>query len=160
MANVEAQLQEIFAGRQGEPAEVIPLLQAAQERLGYLPRKALRMIAQFTGMPESKVYGVATFYAQFKLTRQGQHSVKVCQGTACHVKGAPRLLQTVQAELGVQPGETTKDYRFSLERVACFGSCALAPVIVIDERVHAKMTTQKAKELLKKHEEHELRKAS
>ncbi len=157
---VESRLQQIFTAYQGEAAELIPLLQAAQAHFGYLPKEVLCAIARFTRVPESKVYGVATFYAQFKLTRQGQHSVKVCQGTACHVKGAPRLMRTVETELGIQPGETTGDYRFSLERVACFGSCALAPVIVIDERVHVKMTTQKAKELLRKYEKHELREAS
>lgn len=159
MGRVEFQLQEIFAGRRGEPAEVIPLLQAAQARFGYLPKEALREIARFARVPESKVYGVATFYAQFKLTRQGQHSIKVCQGTACHVKGAPRLLKTVESELGIKPGETTGNYQFSLERVACFGSCALAPVVVLDERVYAKMTTQKAKELLKKYGTDKLRRA-
>ncbi len=128
--------------------KLIPLLQRAQAEQGYLSREVLRQIARELRIPESKVYGVATFYAQFKLTRQGQHSLKVCQGTACHVKGAPRLLRTVETELGIKPGETTQDFRFSLERVACFGSCALAPVIVLDERVYGKMTTQKAKELL------------
>lgn len=131
--------------------KLIPLLQAAQERFGYLPKEALRAIARELRLPESKVYGVATFYAQFKLTRQGQHSVKICQGTACRVKGAPRLLRTVETELGIQSGETTQDFQFSLERVACLGSCALAPVIVMDKRVYAKMTPQKAKELLKKY---------
>lgn len=137
--------------RESARSKLIPLLQKAQAKQGYLSQEALREIARFTRLPESKVYGVATFYAQFKLTRQGQHSVKVCQGTACHVKGAPRLLRTVEAELGIQSGETTQDFQFSLERVACFGSCALAPVIVMDERVYAKMTPQKAKELLKKY---------
>lgn len=131
--------------------KLIPLLQKAQARQGYLPREALRQIARELRIPESKVYGVATFYAQFKLTHQGRHSLKVCQGTACHVKGAPRLLRTVETELGIKPGETTQDFRFSLERVACFGSCALAPVIVLDERVYGKMTTQKAKELLNRY---------
>ena len=145
-------LQEIFSRHRGEPAEVIPLLQATQARFGYLPKEALRAIARFARVPESHVYGVATFYAQFHLTRRGAHSVKVCQGTACHVRGAPRLLDAIQGELGIQPGETTPDYRFSLERVACFGSCALAPVIVIDESVRGKMTVQKAKEVLKRYE--------
>ncbi len=131
--------------------KLIPLLQRAQAEQGYLSWEALRRIARELRVPESKVYGIATFYAQFKLTRQGRHSLKVCQGTACHVKGAPRLLRTVETELGIKPGQTTPDFQFSLERVACFGSCALAPVIVLDERVYGKMTTQKAKELLERY---------
>ncbi|MCS6902702.1 MAG: NADH-quinone oxidoreductase subunit NuoE [Candidatus Bipolaricaulota bacterium] len=136
---------------QEKSAALIPLLQRVQAEQGYLSREALREIARELRIPESKVYGVATFYAQFKLTRQGRHSLKVCQGTACHVKGAPRLLRTVEAELGIQPGGATPDFQFSLERVACFGSCALAPVIVLDERVYAKMTPPKAKELLSRY---------
>jgi len=100
------------------------------------------------GVSESEVYGVASFYAQFRFERQGEHTIKVCQGTACHVRGGRRILETVEQEVGIQPWETTEDYKFSLERVACFGSCALAPVMVVDKTVYGRMTTAKARKTL------------
>ena len=123
---------------------LIPLLQDVQDELGYLPPEAMKEIARYLNLPESAVYGVVTFYAQFYLTRQGRHRVKVCQGTACHVRGGRRVLDAVRRKLGVEPGETTPDYEFSLERVACFGSCALAPVMVVDGRVYGKLTPSRA----------------
>ena len=124
---------------------LIPILQKVQEELGYLPEEAISEIAHFLGLSESEIYGVASFYAQFRFERQGEHVVKVCQGTACHVRGGRRILQAVEHELGIQPGGTTEDYKFSLERVACFGSCALAPVMVVDKTVYGRMTPEKAK---------------
>lgn len=141
-------LQEIFAGRCGEPAEVIPLLQAAQRYLGYLPKEVLREIARFARVPESKVYGVATFYAQFKLTRQGEHVVKVCRGTACHVRGGARILAETKKRLGLQEGETSPDFQYTLETVACISACALAPCLTINEEVHGRLTTLKVAALL------------
>jgi len=119
-----------------------------QEELGYLPEEAVSEIAFFLGVPESEVYGVASFYAQFRFVRQGEHTIKVCQGTACHVRGGRRILEAVEREISIQPGETTEDYKFSLERVACFGSCALAPVLVVDKTVYGRMTTAKARKTL------------
>jgi len=142
------QLSQIFARYQGQRGALVPILQKVQEVLGYLPEEAVSEIAQFLSISESEVYGVASFYAQFRFERRGEHIVKVCQGTACHVQGGRRILEAVERELGIQPGETTKDYKFSLERVACFGCCALAPVMVIDETVYGKMTTAKAKKIL------------
>jgi NADH-quinone oxidoreductase subunit E len=136
-------VQEIFAGRKGEPAEAIPLLQAAQGRLGYLPKEVLREIARFARVPESTVYGVATFYAQFKLARQGRHTVKVCRGTACHVRGGARILAETKKRLGLQEGETSPDYQHTLETVACISTCALAPCLTIDEEVHGRLNTVK-----------------
>jgi NADH-quinone oxidoreductase subunit E len=127
---------------------LIPILQDVQKVLGYVPREAMREIARFLNLPESTVYGVVTFYAQFYLTRQGKHRIKVCRGTACHVRGSARIMEVVKKKLGIKPGETTPDYRFSLERVACFGSCALAPVMVVDGKVHGRMTPQKAEKIL------------
>ena len=124
---------------------LIPILQKVQETLGYLPEEAISEIAHFLGLSESEIYGVASFYAQFRFERQGEHVVKVCQGTACHVRGGRRILQAVEHKLGIQPGGTTEDYKFSLERVACFGSCALAPVMVVDKTVYGRMTPEKAK---------------
>ena len=142
------QLSPILAPYRGQRGALIPVLQKVQEELGYLPEEAVSEIAYFLGVSESEVYGVASFYAQFRFIRQGEHTIKVCQGTACHVQGGPRILQTVERELGIQSGETTKDYKFSLERVACFGSCALAPVMVVDKTVYGRMTTAKARKIL------------
>ena len=142
------QLEEIFSHYHGERGELIPILQDVQETLGYLPREAMTATAGFLNVPASSVYGVVTFYSQFHLTRQGKHKVKVCQGTACHVRGGRRIMQAVTKKLGIDPGGTTEDYRFSLERVACFGSCALAPVVVVDGKVHGRMTPQKAEVIL------------
>ncbi len=142
------QLQPILAPYRGQRGATIPVLQKVQEELGYLPEEAISEIAYFLGASESEVYGVASFYAQFRFERQGEHLVRVCQGTACHVRGGRRILDIVQQALGIQPGETREDYKFSLERVACFGACALAPVMVIDKAVHGRMTTVKAKQIL------------
>ena len=145
---VDDQLEKVFARHEGDPSELIPLLQEVQETLGYLPASAMTAVATFLNIPESSVYGVATFYAQFYLTRQGKHKIKVCQGTACHVRGGRRILQTVTRKLGIKPGETTEDYAFSLERVACLGSCALAPAMVVDGEVYGRMTPWKAEKIL------------
>ena len=132
----------------GKKEALIPVLQKVQGELGYLPEEAISEIALFLGLSKSEIYGVASFYAQFRFERQGEHTVRVCQGTACHVRGGRRIMQSVAQELGIQPGRTTGDYKFSLERVACFGSCALAPVMVVDKSVYGRMTTVKAKKIL------------
>jgi NADH-quinone oxidoreductase subunit E len=124
---------------------LIPVLQKVQGELGYLPEEAVTEIAHFLGISRSEIYGVASFYAQFRFEKQGEHTVKVCQGTACHVRGSRRILEAVMQQLGIQPGGTTEDYKFSLERVACFGSCALAPVMVVDKKVYGRMNTTKAR---------------
>jgi len=132
----------------GKKEALIPVLQKVQGELGYLPEEAISEIAKFLGLSRSEIYGVASFYAQFRFERQGEHTVRVCQGTACHVRGGRRIMQSVAHQLGVEPGRTTDDYKFSLERVACFGSCALAPVMVVDKSVYGRMTTVKAKKIL------------
>ena len=142
------QLLPIFESYSRQRQSLIPVLQKVQEELGYLPEEAISEVAQFLRLSKNEVYGVASFYAQFRFERQGEHAVKVCLGTACHVRGGRRVLDTVQREIGIQPGETTEDYQFSLERVACFGSCALAPVMVVDKIVHGRMTTAKARQVL------------
>jgi NADH-quinone oxidoreductase subunit E len=119
----------------GQKGALIPILQQVQGLYGYLPRPALDVIARRLRLPMSKIYGVATFYSQFYLERRGRHVLKVCDGTACHVKGTPALLHAVQEEYGVEPGETTKNYELTLEVVYCLGSCALAPVAVLDSKV-------------------------
>ena len=147
-ANITEQLDEILSQYSGESGELIPILQEAQERFGYLPEEAMQRISKFLRLPESTVYGVSTFYAQFKLTPTGKRLIKVCRGTACHVRGGARILREVEKQLGIKPGETTSDMEYSLETIACFGSCALAPVIVIDKNVYGRMTTTKAGQIL------------
>jgi len=146
--NIAKQLDKILSQYSGESGELIPILQEAQERFGYLPEEVMQRIAKFLRLPESTVYGVSTFYAQFKLTPTGKRSVKVCRGTACHVRGGARILREVEKRLGIKPGETTSDLGYSLETIACFGSCALAPVMVIDKNVHGRMTTAEAGQVL------------
>jgi len=146
----DGRLAGVFSRYQGTRSDLIPLLQAVQEEIGYLPGPAMREVAKFLRVPESAVYGVATFYAQFYLTGQGRHRIKVCQGTACHVRGGAKIMDAMVTKLGVAPGETTRDGNFSLERVACFGSCALAPVVVVDGKVYGKMTQKKAEALVEK----------
>jgi NADH-quinone oxidoreductase subunit E len=145
---MQEQMDALLQEHPANHTQLIPLLQAVQGALGYLPPEAMRQIARRLNAPEAAVYGVATFYAQFHLERQGRHRIKVCHGTACHVRGGRDVSRAVRKKLGIAPGQTTPDYRFSLERVACFGSCALAPVMVVDGKVHGRMTPQKAVQLL------------
>ncbi len=146
-SNIKEQLDNILSQYDGGSGDLIPILQEAQERFGYLPEGVMTGIAEFLRLPESNVFGVATFYAQFKLTPTGKRIVKVCRGTACHVKGGERILESVQRELGIQPGLTTDDLEYSLEVVACIGACALAPTIMIDNEVQRKLTPKKVAEL-------------
>lgn len=143
------ELQEILEKYKGEKGELIPVLQEVQARFGYLPDEAMQRVARFLRLSESTIYGVATFYAQFKFTPVGKHIIKVCRGTACHVRGVSRILDEVEKQLGVKPGETTSDLEYTLETIACFGSCALAPVLVVDETVYGKMTPEKVTNILK-----------
>ena len=147
-ANTKEKLSEIFSNYNGRKEELIPILQEAQEQFGYLPSEVMLEIAKFLRLPESAVFGVSTFYAQFKLTPIGKKIVRVCRGTACHVRGGARILQEVEKRLGIKPGETTEDLEYTLEAIACFGSCALAPVIVVDKSVYGRMTTTRVGEIL------------
>ncbi len=149
---VPQELAEIFKSYQGEKGAVIPLLQKAQEKLGYLSKEVISEIAKLCKMSESEIFGVASFYAQFRFTPYGKHSIKVCLGTACHVRGGEYILERLEQQLGIKQGETTPDYKFSLERVACFGCCALAPVIVVDNDVYGRMTPTKVKDILDKYQ--------
>jgi NADH-quinone oxidoreductase subunit E len=138
----------ILERRKGEKGAVIPVLQESQEAYGYLPREVLSRIADAMEMPFSQVYGVATFYSQFYLTRRGRNVVKVCDGTACHVRGAGQTVETLQRTLGVGPGETTPDYQFTLEVVYCLGACALAPVTVINQEVKGRCSSERMNRLV------------
>ncbi len=149
---MEERLSSIFSSYEGKREEIIPILQQVQEEFGYLSEDAMLAIAGFTGVPESHVYAIATFYAQFRFTPIGRKHVMVCRGTACHVRGAPRILETVERHLGIKEGETTEDREYSLETVACIGACGLSPCIMVNKKVEAKLTPKKVTELLSKPE--------
>lgn len=141
-------LEPILSERAAKPGSLIPILQETQEVYGYLPSEALREIATATGVPLSSVYGVVTFYAQFSLVPKGRHTVRVCRGTACHVRGGKSVLTTAKRILGVGDGETTEDMQFTLETVACLGACALAPVAVVDGAYYGKVTAKRMEQIV------------
>ena len=132
----------------GERGDLIAILQEVQARFGYLPEEAMRRVAKFVNTSESHVYGVATFYGQFRLTPGGRNTIRVCLGTACHVQGGVRILATVEKELGIARGGTTPDGAFSLETVACLGACALAPNVTVNGDVHSHLTPEKVAKIL------------
>ncbi len=144
---MEAVMNDIFSDYEGKREEIIPILQKVQEKVGYLSEEAMSDIARFTRVPASNVFAVATFYAQFRFTPRGKKHVMVCRGTACHVNGAPRVLEEIETQLGISEGETTEDLSYSLETVACIGACSLAPCIMIEKEVQAKITKKKVAEL-------------
>jgi len=147
---VEESLNEILSSCEGSEDQLIPILQQVQQVFGYLPELAMKNIAKFLKLPESTVFGVVTFYAQFKLIPTGRNIIRVCRGTACHVRGSAQILGEIEKQLGISAGETTPDLEYSLETIACFGSCALAPVVVISNKVHGRMTATKVGEILNK----------
>jgi NADH:ubiquinone oxidoreductase subunit E len=132
----------------GEREDLIPVLQRLQERDGYLHPDAIRSVSRWLKISENEIFGVATFYAQFRFNPPGKYNIKVCMGTACHVVGARNFVEVLCADLKLSPGETTPDGKFSLERVACLGCCALAPVVVVNDEVHGRMNRVKFTELL------------
>ncbi|HOA72291.1 MAG TPA: NADH-quinone oxidoreductase subunit NuoE [Phycisphaerae bacterium] len=135
---------------------LIPILQDVQERHGYLSEEAVVRIGEHLGLPSSKIYGVATFYNQFRFRPKGRYHIQVCRGTACHVKGSLAVLEAVKRELRLEPGQTTRDGLFSLEVVACMGACGLAPVICINGEFHAKCTPRKLARIIAECREKEL----
>jgi NADH-quinone oxidoreductase E subunit len=142
-------IDDILLNYPSSRENLIPILHAVQEAAGFLSQEDLARVAEHLGLSNSEVYGVATFYSRFKFKPSGKRCIRVCRGTACHVKGAGEVLKEVEKRLGIKPGETTPDGRYSLETEACFGSCALAPVVVTDEQVHGRMTPSKAAGLLR-----------
>ena len=131
------QILEDYADQRGA---VIPILQRAQDAYGYLPKEVLQEISRRAGIPVSRLIGVATFYAQFRLTRRGRHLIRVCDGTACHVRGASKVIEAVEKDLNVLAGGTSPDFAYTMEIVYCLGSCGLAPVAVVDDRVLGRLT--------------------
>ena len=145
---IEQQTLKILESRSRERGKLIPILQDIQAKFGYLPREAMLKIADFLDIAKSEVYSVATFYNQFRFVPPGKHQVKVCLGTACQIKGGRIILESWQRELDIKEGETTPDREFSLERVACVGCCAMAPVSVVDEGVEGRVSPTRVKGIL------------
>lgn len=142
---VEALLQ----GFMGKKGVMVPVLQKIQTEFGYLPRPAMEYVAKRLRIPVSNVFGVATFYAQFHLLPRGRNIVRVCRGTACHVRGVSKVAEKMQEILGVGVGQTTEDKNFTYEEVACIGACGLAPVMTINDKTYGKLTAEKLKGILK-----------
>ena len=147
--DVLERLRQEFAGT---PADLIPALQRIQQAEGYLSANAMGRAARWLKVPESEVYGVATFYAQFRFNPPGRHHIRACLGTACHVQGGEQMLDVLERRLSVKPGETSEDGEYDLERVACLGCCALAPVVTIDEKTYSRMSVLKLQGLLDERE--------
>jgi NADH-quinone oxidoreductase subunit E len=143
--NISALLNSFSKDRKN----LIPILQEVQEKERYLSAESISEISNYMGISENDIYSVDSFYSQFRFKKPGEHTIKVCLGTACHVRGGARILNTVERELKIKPGQTTADGKYSLETVACIGACALAPTMVVDSEVHRQMTPQKVVNLFK-----------
>jgi NADH:ubiquinone oxidoreductase subunit E len=148
-------LASLMEGLDGSPSDLIAALQRVQEAEGYLSRESLRAVSRWLRISENEIYGVASFFAQFRFSRPGEHTIKVCLGTACHVKGGEQILDVFQRRLGVAPGEATADGKYQLERVACLGCCALAPVMTLDQTIYGQTSVLKVQVLLDERDGHE-----
>ena len=144
-----ALIDPLIAKYKGKKGNMIPLLQGTQDIYGFLPRKAFERIASETGLSLSDMFGVATFYAQFRLNPVGKHIIKVCHGTACHVQNAKEITEALEEALKVKDGETTEDRLFTLESVACLGCCSLAPVMMISDQTYGKLTGNESVKIIK-----------
>jgi NADH-quinone oxidoreductase subunit E len=131
-----------------QPNQLIPILQYCQSQHGYVSRAAVKQIAEYLGVSEAHVYGVASFYTQFRFEKPGDHQVRICLGTACHVQGGALLSEEIQKIIGIEPGEISQDQKFEFHEVACLGCCAQAPVVEIDGRIHGKITRKKLNKAL------------
>lgn len=147
-AVADSTLESVLAAHRRERAELIPILQQVQGAIGFLPEEALRRVAQHVRLPAAEVFGVATFFAQFRLTPRGKNLVRVCRGTACHVRGGAGIRKAVEDVLGVTSGETTADMKFTYETIACIGACGLAPVMALEGTTYGEMTPARAREVL------------
>ena len=144
-------LDPILQKHKGEEGALIPILQEAQELYGYLSEEVLNHLGKKLNIPTSRIFGVITFYAQFYTTPRGHHTVRVCRGTACHVRGGKNVLKAVQQNLGIGENETTPDFKFTFETVACLGACALSPVLLVDKNYYGKLTPAKVEQVLKQY---------
>lgn len=148
----EIKLDQIITKYKHENGPLIPILQEAQEVYGYLPTHVLQHIGKTLRIPLARIYGVITFYAQFRLTPSGRNVINVCLGTACHVRGGVKILETIEKELKIKDGATTDDRRYTLEVVACIGACGLAPVISINNEVHGRLLPENIAKILAEYE--------
>jgi len=146
-----SEIKGILARYPANRGSLIPVLQDIQGELGYLSEEAIGHLERLMNISANEIYGVATFYTQFRFSPAGEHTIQVCQGTACHVRGGQRILQEVERRLGIKAGQTTTDGKFDLERVACLGCCALAPVVTVDGKVYAEMSAKKIPSILSKY---------
>ena len=147
-----AQLDDIIARHKGKPGALIPVLEEAQVALEFLPIPVQKRIARGLNLPFSRVYGVVTFYSFFTMTPRGRHTVRVCLGTACYVRGGKQIAESLQKIFGVEEGGTTPDRRFTYETVRCLGACGLGPVVVVNNDVHGRVKQGKLKEILSQYE--------
>lgn len=147
----KGQLKEIIQRSNVEPGSAIPILQEVQNRLGHVSPEMIEVITEETGIPSSDLYGIVTFYAQFHLEPRGRHLVRVCHGTACHLAGAGRITHAVEMATGAREGHTSPDRQFTHERVACLGCCSLAPVVMVNEDVHANVRADRVGALMRKY---------
>jgi NADH-quinone oxidoreductase subunit E/NADP-reducing hydrogenase subunit HndA len=141
-------LDDILKGFKCEPSDLIPVLQAVQEKYGYIPKESVKPVANALHLFPSQVQGVMTFYSQFALTPRGRNIIRVCRGTACHVRGGRGVLRGVEKTLGIEDGRTSEDFKFTLETVACLGACALSPVMVVNKAYHGQMNPKKIEKIL------------
>jgi NADH-quinone oxidoreductase subunit E len=146
-----SKMDPVLQKYRGQEGALIPILQEAQSLYGYLPEEVLAFISKRLKISLSRIYGVVTFYAQFYLTPRGLHTVRVCRGTACHVRGGKYVLKAVQQALGIGENETTPDFKFTFETVACLGACALSPVLLVDKNYYGKLTPAKVEQVLKQY---------
>jgi NADH-quinone oxidoreductase subunit E len=147
-SSVSGWVNKISGSFDSKPQYLIPVLQFVQSDCGYLPPEAMQAVAQFLRVPESKVFGVASFYAQFHFAPRGKHILTICRGTACHVRGSARLVEEMEKHLSVDAGGTTDDLSFTLETVACVGACALAPLVVVNKKAHGRQTPTSLKKVV------------
>jgi NADH:ubiquinone oxidoreductase subunit E len=145
----QQRLETILSRYAGDAADLIPVLQDVQDEYNYLPKDELKEVARRLEVPLTRIFSVATFYKMFSLLPKGRHQIKVCLGTTCHLRGGPRLLESMSIRLGVEPGYTTKDMEFSLETVGCLGSCAQAPVLMVGDKYFGRTTVDKVPKILK-----------
>lgn len=141
-------VRQILARHSAAQDQLLPILIDVQEEIGYLPEEGVALIAEHLGGNSGQIYSVASFYSQFRLTPVGRNHIKLCRGTACHIRGAPRILSELEAATGLAEGETSADLEYTLETVACIGCCALAPALKVNEDVHGEVTTSRAKEII------------
>ena len=152
MAMDNGKIENIIDRYPSDPSSLIQVLIDIQSELRWLPREALNMVSQKLDVPMNRIQHIITFYKAFSVVPKGRHEVHVCTGTACHVRGATRVLDSVEELTGIQPGETDQDLKFSLDTVSCVGCCALGPVVVIDGEYHGNMAPAKTKEMFKNYE--------